>query len=181
MELADIVWPTEPDWHLGVTGTRLRDEDGVIYPTLASVSKLSLLLAEAVTHGAKYLHHGACTGWDEKAVMIASDFGMDYLIYAHPPIKDAHLSRYALDYSHVVYHPKEYADRNLDIAEASSVLLVGGRYSEFHPLARRSGTWMCARYGRRFGDALYSVNMQGELSDVTRPVAAGTDPTEAGV
>jgi hypothetical protein len=181
MEPMDITWPTEPDWHAGVTGTRKRFEDTVTYPTVASVAMLRQLLETAVAHGAKYLHHGACTGWDEAAVNIVALTGLDYLVYAHPPINNAHLSHYALDHSHVVYRPKPYADRNIDIATASRVLLVGGMYPEFHPLARRSGTWMCARYGRRFGDALYSVNMQGELSDVTRQVVAGTDSTEAGV
>lgn len=181
MKIEEITWPDDLEWHLGVTGGRRRVSDDITYPTLAAMDMIEPLLSAAWAHGARHLHHGACTGWDEATVNIASVTVHGYTIYAHPPIKDVHLSQRAIDHSHVIFQPKEYRDRNFDIAAMSDVLLVGASYPEFDERSRHSGTWQTARYGRRLGDALYSVDMNGELSDVTRHVHTGTNPTEAGV
>lgn len=178
MRPVDIEWPSEPDWHLGVTGTRKRVQDGlVIFPTVDSLVSLRRLLEEAVAHGAKHLHHGVCTGWDEAAVEIVTLGGLDYLIYAHPPFDDRHLSWIARSKSHVIYKPKTYHDRNYDIAEASQVLLVGAAWSEDDDRSKHSGTWQTARMGRRLSRTLYSVDQQGDVSDVTR-YEPGTDTRE---
>ena len=176
----DIAWPLEPGWHCGVTGSRRRydPDDEREYPMPDQVAELRVLLRLAHLHGAGHLHHGACTGWDEAAVRICVEDGLGLIINGHPPIKDDHLSRFALDHSNIQYKPKPYRERNMDIAAWSDLMFVGAAYPEFDDRSRRSGSWMCARLGRRLGALLYSVDMHGELSDVTRHVVAGTTPTE---
>jgi hypothetical protein len=180
MNLLDVQWPTEPDWHLGVTGSRKRydENDRRWYPTASSVTALRYFLEAAVDHGAKYLHHGCCTGWDECAVHIVGRRNLDFLVYAHPPTNLTHFSQSAHAGSHVVYKPKIYRERDFDIAEQSAVLVAGPAWPEFDERSKRSGTWMTVRFGRRLSDLLYAIDMQGDLTDVTRDVVAGTDSTE---
>ena len=174
MNIGDIAWPIQPNWHLGVTGTRYREEDDAVYPAQVSVDLLALLIGDAAKHGASVLHHGACTGWDEAAVRAALEVAPGIVINAHPPAKDTHLSRFALEHSHVQHQPKSYWERNIDIAAWSDVMAVGAQFPEFDERSLRSGSWMAARLGRRLGATLYRISMQGELSDVTRAVVAGT-------
>lgn len=172
--MTKIAWPREPDWHLGVTGTRKRFSEMTWYPTDAALNELRVLLIRAEMNGAKYLHHGCCTGWDEAAVKLVNNLPLDLLVYAHPPVDGAHLSQRARAGSHVVYRPKSYRDRNMDIAEQSEILLVGAAWPELDPRSLRSGSWQTARLARRWpSHRLYAVDQQGDLSDVTdRPEAA---------
>lgn len=181
MKIAEIPWPVQPGWHLGVTGTRYREDGDITYPTPVSVDLLALFIGAAKAHGATCLHHGACTGWDEAAVRAALEAAPGLTINAHPPTNDAHLSRFALDHSHVQHHPKSYRERNIDIASWADVMAVGAQFDEFDERSLRSGSWMAARFGRRLGATLYRISMHGELSDVTRVVVAGTHSVEAGV
>lgn len=182
MNRSDIAWPIQPGWHLGVTGSRYRQTpDGMTYPTAAQVSELGVLLRLAVYHGAAVLHHGACTGWDEAAVRICDQNHPSLILEAHPPIKEDYLSSYTLTRSHIQHVPHEYRIRDEALAVVSDLIIAGPAWPEDHEKARRSGTWLTIRIGRRLGSALYSVDMYGELSDATRPIAAGANSTEAGV
>lgn len=175
-----IRWPEEPDWHLGVTGSRRRlavpgQGQGFEFPTADQIIGLGQFLDEAMDHGLKYVHHGCCTGWDEHTVRICRGANLDVLIYAHPPEDESFLSRYAMDASDVVAKPKGYHERDFDIAKQSSILLAGPAYPEFDPRSRRSGTWLTMRFGRRLRKHLYAIDQQGNVSDVTSEVVAGTD------
>lgn len=164
-EAVTIQWPEEPGWHLGVTGSRYRRDGGHYYPSPRQKDALRTFLHEAVGHGAKYLHHGCCTGWDEDAVRITQNDRLPLLIHGHQPDKEDHLSKLAIAWSNVLYTPQPYRDRNQDITDASHLMFAGPQYPETHPRSQRSGTWMTVRMGRNAGLHVYACDQFGNITD----------------
>lgn len=164
-----IKWPEEPDWHLGVTGSRLRwgPDQMPEFPTPDQIIGLGQFLDEAMDHGLKYVHHGCCTGWDEHAVRICRGANLDVLIYAYPPKDERHLSRYSVDASDVVHKPRPFRERDEALAKASNLLLAGPAWPEGHQRSRYSGTWVTVRFGRSFGVRVYAYDPSGTIRDIT--------------
>ena len=94
----------------------------------------------------KELHHGCCVGADDQANSIARSLGIRTM--GHPPLNKTQVADCEVDYT---YEPRQYLDRNKDIVNAGSMLLVA-------PLERteipRSGTWSTYRYANRIGKSL---------------------------
>lgn len=164
-----IKWPEEPDWHLGVTGSRNRydPEQEIKFPTVDQMIGMGQFLDEAMDHGLKYVHHGCCTGWDEHAVRLCRGAKLDVLIYAYPPKDERHLSRYAMEASDVVHKPQEYRVRDAEIAAQADIILAGPAWPELDPRSKRSGTWMTVRFARAVGARVYAYDPSGTIRDIT--------------
>jgi hypothetical protein len=118
--------------HIGVTGTQ---KGG----TAAQLYTFKLL----IKHGNVY-RGGVCIGADEQTAVIAKAEGL-YLI-GHPPIKLSKKSK-LLDIYDEMCEPKEYLDRDVDIAVKSSAGIgVPKGFEE----EMRSGTWYTIRRFRGF-------------------------------
>lgn len=148
----------EPGGHVGVSGSRYT-------PTLAALSSFRFMIDQCAALGARYLHQGCCTGWDEYSVVYAHKAGL--LVVGHPPIKTEFLSRRAVEESDALCPAKSYQARDSDIAFESEVLLLGPRYPELDVRSQRSGTWLTARLARRYGDRVYACETNGNITDVT--------------
>lgn len=133
---------------IGVTGSR----SGAMPPQIA---RLSLILKNYIfSNTDRYyrpqaepieLHHGCCTGVDEITAYLA--FHMGYRVVGHPPTSQAHMSQLAVSLCHELLPAKEYLDRNKDIVEVTSMLLVVPDRAEY----LRSGTWSTKRYAEHLG------------------------------
>jgi hypothetical protein len=167
VDINDVRWPPDLKWHLGVTGTRRKNEGGHSFPTHDQLWAMEQMIAMGVSHGAWWLHHGACTGWDEAAVRYVRAAFPGLVTVAHPPIKEDHLSRAAIEGSHIVHKPKNYHDRDHDIAVVSEFLLSGPAWAEHDERARRSGTWLTIRLARNFGTISYACDLEGNIRNVT--------------
>jgi hypothetical protein len=89
-------------------------------------------------------HHGDCVGVDAQAHDLALGFKFETVI--HPPISDRYRAFCDGDYRMA---PKPYLERNQDIVNAVSLLIVVPEGSEAdHP---RSGTWATYRMAVRAG------------------------------
>lgn len=86
-------------------------------------------------------HHGDCLGADAQFDSIAKHRGITRII--HPP-KDSKYRAYCE--GEVILAPKEYLDRNMDIAIACTVLVATPLESNEQ---LRSGTWSTIRYARK--------------------------------
>jgi len=167
VDLNDIIWPADLRWHLGVTGTRKRTEDGHHFPSYEQTWAMEQVVNLAVSHGAFWVHHGACTGWDEAVARYVRHAFPGLITIAHPPIKEDHLSRAAIEASHIVHEPKGYHVRDRDIAEASAFLLGGPAFAEHHPRSKYSGTWMTIRMGQNLRVPVYACDTEGNVHNVT--------------
>lgn len=121
---------------IGITGSRI----GPV--TDAQANKLRIIL-KGLRGANNRFHQGCCIGVDEESTMMAHK--LKYHIIAHPPIKDTFLSEAALELSHEVLEPKDYLDRDLDIVNACTKLVVVPATDEE---IRRSGTWYTFRRAR---------------------------------
>lgn len=151
-------FPMDPGSHIGVSGTRYT-------PTPEALASLRFLIDQCAALGARYLHQGCCTGWDETSVVYAKKAGL--VVYGHPPFKGEFLSLRACEDSDILWPSKSYHARDMDIAFEAAVLLIGPRYPEDHPRSRHSGTWLTAGFARRYGDRVYACETNGDITDVT--------------
>lgn len=151
-------FPMEPGGHIGVSGSRYK-------ATPEALDSLRFLIDQCAALGARYLHQGCCTGWDEGSIVYAHKAGL--IVVGHPPIKTEFLSKKACEESDTLWEPKTYHARDMDIAFESSVLLIGPRYPENHARSRHSGTWLTVGFARRYGDRVYACDTNGDISDVT--------------
>jgi hypothetical protein len=121
---------------IGYTATRRPLTDEQLAWTLARLTQYH-------EPGAEF-HHGDCVGGDEAGFAIARAVG--YHTAAHPPSDD---KLRAFTKSDVIYPARSYRERNEEIVDAVTILLVVplGPESDFP----RSGTWQTARYARRSG------------------------------
>jgi hypothetical protein len=133
--------------HVGITGSRNGADQG----QLGILSdRLSLLCITAGATVERYFHHGDCVGVDDQAHVLA--IGLNYRIYVHPPTNRtlrAYVNRTPLwNPAHdLVWPPKPYLERNLDIINAVSLLFV----VPDGPERPRSGTWSTYRAAIRLG------------------------------
>ena len=118
--------------HISCTATR----EGLTHAQAFTVRRLlgKILVKDRV------LHHGDCIGGDAHICMIAR--GEGYALHSHPP---SNSKLRAFVESDFVDPPKPYAERNLDIAEASFILIACPKEREPQT---RGGTWMTVRMAR---------------------------------
>jgi hypothetical protein len=144
--------------HVGVSGSRHE-------PTREAWNALRFCLEQLQAMGARYLHQGCCTGWDELSVPLAHKSGM--YVVGHPPVKTDYLSETAVKESDEVWPAKSYHDRDEDIAWETAIMIIGPRYPEDHLASARSGTWLTTRLARSYGSRCYACTPYGEITDVT--------------
>ena len=128
--------------NIGVTGSRL----GLTGPQSDWLAGFLLVV------GPTDLHHGDCEGVDAMAHDIAGAFGCRRVI--HPPINPK--SR-AWCMGEEILPEKPYLERNKDIVNACSVLLV----FPSGPERLRSGTWSTYRYAKKIGKHFYVIYPDG--------------------
>ena len=87
------------------------------------------------------LHHGCCVGADDQANTIARSLGIKTM--GHPPLNKTQMADCATDY---MYKPRQFLDRNHDIVNAGTILLVAPRSGTEE---QRSGTWATWRYANK--------------------------------
>lgn len=123
----------EPDQyiHVGFSGT----QGGMTEPQMKSLKSLLLGLSPG------YLHHGWCIGADAEADRIGRDLG--FKIIGHPPTVTKKMA--ILPEPFIMCDPKEYLDRNTDIALASEIFVATPK--EYEEVVR-SGTWSTIRRAR---------------------------------
>lgn len=144
--------------HIGVSGSRY-------VPTPEALNGLKFLIDQLQSLGARFLHQGCCTGWDEASIPLAQKAGIT--VVGHPPLDERFMSEIAIARSELLWPYKDYHARDLDIAFESAVLLIGPRYPEGDPRSKRSGTWLTTRYARDYNTRVYSCDTTGNISDVT--------------
>ena len=96
-----------------------------------------LLTAYYTTHGGAEFHHGDCVGADVEAAEMAQE--LKYTTHAHPGNDP---SRRAFHASDVIYDPKPFLERNLDIVSSCDVLFAT---PDTDTEQLRSGTWSTIR------------------------------------
>lgn len=101
-----------------------------------------------------YFHHGWCRGADAEADEIARDLG--FKIIGHPPTNTKKMA--TLPEPFIMCDPKDYLDRNLDIAIASEIFVATPK--EFKEI-KRSGTWSTVRRARGRAEWLCIINPDG--------------------
>lgn len=120
---------------VGITGTR----EGC---THAQYRELQQLLEDLMEVHGGVLLHGDCVGVDAEAHLIGRRLGYEIEIF--PPTDPKHRAFLMGDYNHP---KKSYKDRNQDIVNACSVLVVVPQGpEEANP---RSGTWQTYRMAQR--------------------------------
>lgn len=135
---------------------------------------LKLMIETLHNSGLHIMHHGKCKGVDSEAHMMAHRLkasGMKVVI--HPPIKAGWRNDdLPVDHSWVKeLPPREYWERDRDIAMISSVLLIAPLSDD--PTVR-SGTLKTAGYARRYGRLVFWADRQGNIHDVTEAPNAST-------
>ena len=127
--------------HLGFTGTQ--DISGISEERKRKLDdELDNLCYESNYF---YFHHGDCIGADELAHEFASDIGYNVII--HPPEDKSKRAFCSHDYNDIkILRPKAYLVRNIDIVNASNLLLAFPKDPNKEEL--RSGTWATIRYAR---------------------------------
>lgn len=118
--------------HIGITGTRngwSKTQREGVYDQLHDVYDRG---------GRMFFHFGDCVGVDEQSFVMARKFG--FITVSHPPT-DPKLRAWCN--ADVVHHPRSYLERDQDIVDAVTLLIVvpSGPESD-NP---RSGTWATYR------------------------------------
>jgi hypothetical protein len=124
-------------YKVGFTGT----QEGL---SVAQTARLFTLLTEIIIknkEGAEF-HHGDCVGADEQAFAIAKPLG--FKTVAHPGPREY---KRAFTDSDVILAPREYMDRNADIAFVCDEMIATPKEATEQ---QRSGTWATVRRARRF-------------------------------
>lgn len=137
---------------IGFTGTRLGWTDvqgGIIHDFLTDQIQID------------EFHHGDCVGSDFEAHKIVTVLGIE--THVHPPINDSQRARCLGD---VMYEPKPYLDRNVDIVDACDLLLATPAGLE----RVRSGTWSTIRYAKSQGKDYYIVYPDGRTTVMRKNV-----------
>jgi hypothetical protein len=101
------------------------------------------------------LHHGDCVCADFQAATIATELGI--WTVSHPPLKE---DKRAFHQSSEILEPKEYLDRDRDIARVCDHLIA--MPASFHELVR-SGEWATVRYARAYGKAVTIILPDGRI------------------
>lgn len=134
--------------HIGVTGSRFG-------ATPEQFIKARLILAAEWKVGAT-VHHGRCFGSDEQMHHAARSLG--YTIEQHPPANRAmEDTTCEVEPGEIIHARKPYLDRNRDIVDACSQLIVIPQYPENDDRSKRSGTWYTARYARTAGIKIHLI------------------------
>ena len=103
------------------------------------------------------LHHGDCINCDADAHQIALKTGIPVIL--HPPLVDSKRA-FCQNYKSA-YDRKDYIQRNHDIVDKCSILLVVPKgFSE----ERRSGTWATYRYAKNKYRATIIVYPDGDYT-----------------
>jgi predicted Rossmann fold nucleotide-binding protein DprA/Smf involved in DNA uptake len=113
------------------------------------------------------LHHGDAIGVDELAHKMAAArrnalarAGTRLTIISHPPVNDS--KRAFCEDADEVCVPKDYLERDRDIAAESDVLIALPSTADEQ---RRSGTWATVRYARKLGRVLIiRINPDGSVT-----------------
>lgn len=103
-------------------------------------------------------HHGACVGSDETAHHAAIDNGITgERLVVHPPVN----TKYRMAYDHrALWLPaKNYHPRNIDIVDATAILLA----TPDGPERPNSGTWYTVRYAMNVGKPITICYPDGRL------------------
>jgi hypothetical protein len=92
-------------------------------------------------------HHGDCVGADAEFHELCLELHVPVII--HPPDNDRHRAfcRDALE----VLPPKPYLERNMDIVDASEVLVAAPKERDRPVSLRGQGTWWTIGYANRRG------------------------------
>lgn len=139
-----------------VSGARERKEMMLVnYPVPLQVSGFTgtreRLSSFQRTHLVKFLtladpsalRHGDCVGADYEAHLLCLTMGI--FVHVHPPVRELYRAFARITWGGVVYDPKPYRDRNIDIVDGSAYLIAFPK--EEHEVLR-SGTWQTVRYAR---------------------------------
>lgn len=134
--------------HIGSTGSRFG-------ATPEQFVKARLILVAEWRAGATF-HHGRCRGADEQMHHAARSLG--YVIEQHPPQNRA-MEDITCDVApgEIIHSRRPYLDRDRDIVDACSQLIVIPQYPEDDARSKRSGTWYTARYARQQGIKIYLI------------------------
>jgi hypothetical protein len=141
-----------PSSVFGFTGTQ-KGMTGAQYRRIDEWLLLGLLYQNS-----KEFHHGLCIGSDAQAHWIARRYG--YRIIGHPPINRSKIDLECEANCDELMPPKEYLDRNTDIAKVSSILLAAPK--EVEEQLCGSGTWATIRRGRKYSDFVSIVFPNGD-------------------
>lgn len=129
--------------HIGITATRkmpTRRQYAMLHHTLQTIyNEHHPFENPTVT----FFHHGDCVGGDVAGAQYAERLG--YVTVAHPPIDPKWR---AFHRSTVILDTKEYRERNQDIVDKVSTLIVVPKTNQEE---LRSGTWMTYRMARERG------------------------------
>lgn len=98
------------------------------------------------------VHHGDCIGADAEFHDIVEALDSSIAIHIHPP--DDPKAR-AFKSGDVVWSPKPYLERNLDIAVCCDFLIAAPSQNKE---VLRSGTWATVRYARNFGKSVILIH-----------------------
>lgn len=135
------------DLHVGFTGSSE-------HVTELQIQNLARTFRRLGAGKRPVLHHGDCVIADELAHTMAKAMG--WRVEIHPPINPR--KRAFCHYADVVHEPRDYLDRNTDIARACSVLVAAPDEPDE---VRRSGTWSTIRRARLYGRRILIVQPDG--------------------
>lgn len=120
--------------HIGFTG----NQEGMTDAQKDVLEKLLVGLAPG------WFHHGWCIGSDEQSDPIARNVG--FQVIGHPPIKTTKMSKTLPDPA-IMCEPRDYLDRNTDIAVACPVVIAAPKQTKE---ILYSGTWSTIRRARKY-------------------------------
>ncbi len=133
---------------VGFTGT----QRGMTQPQL---TKVGMLLQEYKEKS--WFIHGDCVGADAQAAVLAVAAG--YKIWIKPSNIEA---KRAWGLSDMVDFPKPPLERNIDIIEAST-LMIAAPYESYE--MKRSGTWYTIRHAKKLDKPMKIVYPSGEVKE----------------
>jgi len=140
---------------LGITGSR----KGCTAPQYDRLRRLLRDHAECFNE----LHHGACVGADEQAVLLARELKLPVRIVAYPANFSPASGLVSLDAIEASDEVKRAADplaRNRDIVDATSALIACPDTAA----PARSGTWSTIRYARCRDKLVVIIDPEGTVS-----------------
>ena len=124
-----------PSLNIGISGTRKGS-------TASQQMQLNHWLYNLKEDGSLIFHHGDCVGVDEEAAEFAWSLG--YRIIKHPGLPKGRWTAYS-PYGETL-EPKDYIERNHDIVDSCSIMLILPAQQEE---IQRSGTWSTYRYAKK--------------------------------
>lgn len=137
---------------IGFTGTEF--DNGM---TPAQLNEVQLLLEEELAkHGSLIARHGDCIGADAQFHAVCLTLNIPVVV--HPPL--AARKRAYCQGAERVLPPKEYLERNHDIARLCNLLIAAPRENSEIP---RSGTWATVRSARKHKKPVAIVYRSGDV------------------